>query len=189
MFRNRVTVALGRGIRAAHPRRPRRPRRRRRPGIVGYDLTDRSSGWVGFAVIPSFPVLRGTVVEKRLFEQYLWSGRGLGGTVTLRTRFEQRWTEGNTGLAWRVRQQVRFSRPFAPRSRFSWVGTEEIHFHANDTARYDCGFDQNRVFAGISRTVKENVRFEIGYLNQYARSVIGPNRMNHILSVGTTMTF
>ena len=153
-------------------------------GIIGYDLTDRSSGWVGFAVIPSFPDLGGTVVEKRLFQQYLWSGRGLGGTVTLRTRFEQRWTEGNTGLAWRVRQQVRFSRPFAPRSRFSWVGTEEIHFHTNDTARYDRGFDQNRVFGGISRTVKQNVRFEIGYLNQYSHSVTGPNRMNHILSVG-----
>jgi hypothetical protein len=158
-------------------------------GIIGYDLTDRSSGGVGFAVIPSFPVSGGTVVEKRLFQQYLWSGPGLGGSLTLRTRLEQRWTEGNTGLAWRVRQQVRFSRPFAPRSRFSWVGTEEIHLHANDTARYDRGFDQNRVFGGISRTVKENVRVEIGYLNQYSRSVTGPNRMNHILSVGTTMTF
>ena len=158
-------------------------------GIIGYDLTDRSSGGVGFAVIPSFPVAGGTVLEKRLFQQYLWSGRGLGGSVTLRTRLEQRWTEGNTGLAWRVRQQVRFSRPFALRSRFSWVGTEEIHFHTNDTARYDRGFDQNRVFGGISRTVKENVRVEIGYLNQYSHSVTGPNRMNHILSVGTTMTF
>jgi Protein of unknown function (DUF2490) len=158
-------------------------------GIIGYDLTDRSSGWVGFAVIPSFPVPGGAVVEKRLFQQYLWSGRGLGGTVTLRTRFEQRWIEGNTGLAWRVRQQVRFSRAFAPRSRFSWVGTEEIHFHANDTARYDRGFDQNRVFGGISRMVKENVRVEIGYLNQYSHSVTGSNRLNHILSVGTTMMF
>ena len=158
-------------------------------GIIGYDVTDRSSGWVGFAVIPSFPVSGGTVLEKRLFQQYLWSGRGLGGSVTLRTRLEQRWTEGNTGLAWRVRQQVRYSRPFAPRSRFSWVGTEEIIVHANETARYDRGLDQNRAFGGISRTISEQVRIEIGYLNQYSHSVIGPDRMNHILSVGTTMTF
>ena len=158
-------------------------------GIIGYDVTDRSSGWVGFAVIPSFPVPGGTVVVKRLFQQYLWGGRGLGGSVTLRTRLEQRWTEGNTGLAWRIRQQVRFSRPFAPRSRFSWVGTEEIIVHANETARYDRGLDQNRAFGGISRTISEQVRIEIGYLNQYSHSVIGPDRLNHILSVGTTMTF
>lgn len=158
-------------------------------GIIGYDLSERSSGGVGFAVVPSFPLSGGTVVEKRLFEQYLWSGRGLGGAVTLRTRLEQRWIEGNTGLAWRVRQQLRYSRPIVPRSRFSWVGSEEIIVHANQTARYDRGLDQNRAFGGISRTISEQVRIEIGYLNQYSHSVTGPNRINHILSVGTTVVF
>ena len=158
-------------------------------GIIGYDLTDRSNVGAGFAVVPSFPVLGGTVIEKRLFTQYLWSGRGLGGSVALRTRLEQRWTEGNSGLAWRVRQQVRYSRPMAPQSRFSWVGTDEIIFHLNETTRYDRGLDQHRAFGGISRTINPTVRIEIGYLNQYSHSVIGPNRMNHVVSIGTSVTF
>jgi hypothetical protein len=158
-------------------------------GLVGYDVTEHSSASLGFAVIPSFPVLGGTLLEKRLFEQYLWSGRSLGGTLALRTRLEQRWAEANTGLVWRVRQQVRYTRPVAPRSRYSFIGWEEIFFHANETARYVRGFEQNRVFGGISRTLNDRVRIEIGYLNQFTRSVIGPNRLNHILSVGTIVAF
>jgi hypothetical protein len=158
-------------------------------GLVGYDLTDRSSAWMGFAVIPSFPVTGGTLIEKRLFEQYLWSGRGLGGTLALRTRLEQRWAEQNSGLAWRVRQQVRYVRPFTSGSHYALVATEEFIAHVNETARYDQGFDQNRVFGGISRTVNAKLRFEAGYLNQFQHSLVGPNRLNHILSIATAMTF
>jgi hypothetical protein len=158
-------------------------------GIIGYDLTDRSSTWLGFALVPSFPASAGTILEKRLFTQYTWSGRGLGGSVGLRSRLEQRWAEGNSGLAWRVRQQVRYSRPIAPQSRFSWVGTEEIVVHLNETARYDQGLDQHRAFGGVSQAISPGVRVEVGYLNHYSHSVSGPNRMNHVLSIGTTVAF
>ena len=158
-------------------------------GLLGYDLTSRSSTWMGFAVVPSFPVGGGTLVEKRLFEQYLWSGHSLGGSVALRTRLEQRWAETNNGLAWRVRQQVRYVRPFSPGSPYSFVATEEFIAHLNDTTRYDRGFDQNRAFGGISRTVNAKMRFEAGYLNQYQDSLMGPDRLNHILSITTAITF
>ena len=158
-------------------------------GLLGFHLTSRSSSWMGFAVIPSFPVAGGTLWEKRLFEQYLWSGRGLGGSLALRTRLEQRWAETNSGLAWRVRQQVRYVRPFSPGSHYSLVATEEFIAHLNDTSRYDRGFDQNRAFGGISRTVNAKVRFEAGYLNQYQHSLTGPGRLNHILSITTAIAF
>ena len=158
-------------------------------GLLGYDLTTRSSAWMGFAVVPSFPVVGGTLWEKRLFEQYLWSGRGLGGSLALRTRLEQRWAEANDGLAWRVRQQVRYVRPFSPGSHYSLVATEEFIAHVNDTSRYDRGFDQNRAFGGISRTVNAKVRVEAGYLNQYQHSLVGPDRLNHILSITTAIAF
>jgi uncharacterized protein DUF2490 len=154
-------------------------------GLVGYDVTEHSSASVGFGLIPSFPASGGTLLEKRLFEQYLWSGRSLGGTLALRTRFEQRWAEGNSGLVWRLRHQVRYMRPMPANSRYSLVGYEEFFFHANETTRYVRGFEQNRVFGGISRTINERLRIEVGYLNQFSRSVSGPNRVNHILSVGT----
>jgi hypothetical protein len=128
-------------------------------------------------------------VGQRLFEQYLWSGRGLGGSIALRTRLEQRWADGNDGLAWRVRQQVRYVRPFSPGSHYSLVATEEFIAHVNDTQRYARGFDQNRAFGGISRAVNAKMRFEAGYLNQYQHSLVGRDRLNHILSIATAIAF
>ena len=78
-------------------------------------------------------------------------------------------------------------RPITPDGRYALVGYDEIQIHLNGTLRYDRGFDQNRAFGGISRTVTQKVRIEIGYLNQYLHSVIGPDRLNHILSVGTVL--
>ena len=158
-------------------------------GLLGYDVTPRSSAWMGFAVVPSFPVAGGTLWEKRLFEQYVWSGRSLGGSLALRTRLEQRWAETNSGLAWRIRQQVRYVRPFSPGSHYSLVATEEFIAHLNDTSRYDRGFDQNRAFGGISRSINAKMRLEAGYLNQYQHSLMGPDRLNHILSITTAMVF
>jgi hypothetical protein len=158
-------------------------------GLFGYDLSERTSLSLGFAVIPSFPVTGGTLVEKRLFEQYVWSGHSGGGALALRTRFEQRWAEGNTGLVWRLRHQVRYTRPFSPASRFSFFAYDEIFFHANKTARYVRGLEQNRASGGISRTLSGHVRLEVSYLNQFSRVVTGPDRVNHILSVGTVVAF
>jgi uncharacterized protein DUF2490 len=158
-------------------------------GLVGYDLTARSNASLGFGIIPSFPPIGDTLLEKRLFEQYLWSGRGLGGSLAMRTRLEQRWAETNDGLAWRVRQQVRYVRPFAPGSHYALVASEELIAHLNQTRRYDRGFDQNRAFGGIARTVSAKVRIEAGYLNQFLHALAGPDRVNHILSVTTALAF
>jgi uncharacterized protein DUF2490 len=80
-------------------------------------------------------------------------------------------------------------RPFSPGSHYSLVATEEFIAHVNDTSRYDRGFDQNRAFGGISRTVNAKVRVEAGYLNQYQHSLVGPDRLNHILSITTAIAF
>jgi len=152
-----------------------------RPAI-GYDLSSRSSVWAGYAIVGSFPASGGTIVEHRVFQQLLWA-RPLAGTLaSLRTRLEQRSIEGNSGLSWRVRQQLRVSRPVQRGSRVFLVGWDEVFFHLNTTDRYTKGLDQNRFFAGLGRSLSGAVRFEVGYANQYSRSRSGPNRMNHVLS-------
>lgn len=158
-------------------------------GTLGHDLTSRSSLWAGYAVASSFPTSGGTTIEHRIFQQYLWNGRAAGGAVTLRTRLEQRRIEGNSGVLWRFRQQVRYSRPVRQGSRFALVGSEEIFLHGNETSKYDRGLDQNRAFAGFGRTVSASVRVEAGYLNQFSHSRSGPDRLNHILSVGASVTY
>ena len=43
--------------------------------------------------------------------------------------------------------------------------------------------------AGLGRTLPHGIRLEGGYLNQFIRSRVPPDRMNHILSVTTNVTF
>ena len=158
-------------------------------GMLGRDLGGGSTLWAGYALGPSFPASGGTTIEHRVFQQYLWNGTGAGGAIAVRVRVEQRFIEANSGVAVRLRQQIRYSRPLAAGSRFAFVASDEIMFHANETTRYDRGLDQNRVFVGLSRALNGGVRVEAGYLNQFSHSRTGPDRVNHVLSVGASVAF
>ena len=51
------------------------------------------------------------------------------------------------------------------------------------------GFDQHRVFAGISRAFSATVRLEAGYLNQLINGHTLPDRMNHVVTATVTLAF
>jgi hypothetical protein len=153
------------------------------------DLTSRTSVGGGYANSTTFPMIGEALTEHRAFQQYVWTGRAGTSSIAFRTRFEERFSEGNDEVAYRLRQQVRFTRPFAAHPRFALVAYDEVLVHTNGTNRYGRGFDQNRGFAGVARTITPRVRLELGYLNQYANSRTGADRMNHILYAVATTTF
>lgn len=153
---------------------------------IGRDLSPLASLWAGYATSGSFPDEGGVTVEQRIFEQFLWTARRGGLSASLRTRFEQRFAEGNSGLALRLRQQVRLAHPLGA-SRFSIVGWDEVFVHLNDTSRFPRGVDQNRAFVGVSHPAGSS-RIEVGYLNQMI--VAGtPDRVNHIVFGGVSASF
>jgi hypothetical protein len=155
--------------------------------ILGYDLTDRSTVSAGYAWSPSFPAAGGTSIEQRLFEQYIWSGRLQRYAVSSRSRLEQRFIEGNSGVLVRFRQQVRVSRPIRAGSRLSISVYDEFFVHLNDTTRAPRGIDQNRIFGGLGVAFSGAARLEAGYLNQFSPGHGRAARMNHVLSA--VMTF
>ena len=157
--------------------------------VVGYDVTSRSSLWVGYAWSPSFPPSGGTSIEQRLYQQYIWSGRVMRHALSSRTRLEQRFIEGNSGVLVRLRQQVRVSRPLRAGSRISITVYDELLVHLNTTRRARRGVDQNRAFGGIGVAIRTNVRLETGYLNQFSPGRGSPGRMNHVLSTVLTLGF
>jgi hypothetical protein len=154
--------------------------------ILHYDLTSRSSVGFGYALVPSFPPGGGVSVEHRSFGQFVWSGRVAAWTLGVRTRVEARWLEGNSGVLGRVRQQVRVSRPVQRGSTLSVVLADEFMLQVNDTTRSPAGVDQNRVFAGVSKTLPRAARLEVGYLNQFSPGHGRGDRRNHVLSLGLT---
>jgi Protein of unknown function (DUF2490) len=158
-----------------------------RPAIA-YELTSRSSVWAGYGYTPQFPASGGALYEHRAWQQYLWN-RPLGKLqLTSRSRLEERFMEGNGELAWRFRQQLRFTRPVRS-SRFSALFWDEFLTHLNTTNRTTRGFDQNRIFAGTGIALDSRARIEIGYMNQYLNGIRAPNRSNHTLSIVLNLTF
>jgi len=141
--------------------------------VIGYDLTNRSSLWAGYAWSPSFPASGGTAIEQRLFQQFIWSGRVWRHTLTSRTRLEQRFIEGNSGVLVRFRQQVRVTRPLSG-TRMSLTIYDEFFIHLNSTRRASRGIDQNRIFGGIGVAFSPTARLEAGYLNQFSPGHGGP---------------
>jgi hypothetical protein len=156
---------------------------------VGLDLNSHASAWIGYGMFRSRPAAGGHVDEHRYWQQLLYSTSAGGGTVTSRSRLEQRDMDGNAHLAWRLRQQVRFVRPVQQGSRLAAVVSDEVAVNLNSTTRTARGFDQNRVFLGASVTLSRTTRIETGYSNQFQRSVSGPSRSNHILLTTLGLTF
>ena len=157
--------------------------------LVGFDLTSKSSVWLGYAETPTFPVTGGVRQEHRLYQHYIWASRMCGGNLSLRGRIEERWIENNSGLAWRIRGQLRYTRPVKVESHTSLVFYDEVSAHLRRTTFTGKGFDQNRAFAGLSRAMGAATRIEAGYINQYINGHQLPDRMNHIITATVTLAF
>lgn len=160
-----------------------------RPG-VGYQLSPRVSLWVGYGRITNHN--RGKDVgEDRLWQQLSWNaGEVAGGALSTRTRLEQRFVETGSDTGWRLRQLVKYNRPFRKGGDTSFVLTSETFVAFDDTdwgAR--SGFDQIRNFAGIGFSVSPKARVELGYLNQYIDLAGRNDRMNHIASASLLARF
>jgi hypothetical protein len=157
--------------------------------LLGYDLTAKSSVWLGYAETPTFPVTGGVRQEHRLYQQYIWTSRTAGGNLSLRGRIEERAIESDSAMAFRVRGQVRYTRPFKPGSHTSLVFYDEVSAHLRQTRITSKGFDQNRGFAGLSQAIGTLTRVEAGYINQLINGHGLPDRMNHIVTATVTLAF
>ncbi len=167
-----------------------------RPGI-GYVVNDKTTVWLGYAWVPtSFPFAgKGPFNEHRIWQQLLWSNPYSFGTITSRSRTEQRFfdIQGSTDVGHRFRQMLKWSIPMPAISpKVSFVLLDEIFVNFNNIdAGSRAGFDQNRVFAGFAYKVNKIATAEIGYMNQYYNRPNSPrpDQMQHILGVNLFLNF
>jgi hypothetical protein len=152
---------------------------------VGWDVSARSSFWLGYAWVPS--VTDGSVApEHRVWQQGLfgWKLRD-GVTTSLRPRLEQRFAPHADGIGLRARL---FGRAQVDVSdRVSLVVSDEIFVRANDSGFGDAGLDQNRLFFGPALRGYEGMRLEIGYLDQRVWTPAGPV-VTHVVATNLFLT-
>jgi len=130
---------------------------------AGYRINSKLSVWQGYGWTPQLePEFNN---EHRPFQQLLFEDT-LGKTrLTSRTRLEERFIDGAGGTEFRLRSLVRLSHPISADHRWAAVGYDEVFWNLNSTDRGPVsGFDQNRLFLGVSRQVNPELRVETGYL-------------------------
>jgi hypothetical protein len=133
-----------------------------RPAI-GYRVNKKLSLWQGYGFTPQFDPAYNN--EHRVYQQVLFQDT-LGKTgLTSRTRLEERFIHAAGGTSVRLRTMLRLQYPISADKRWALVGYDEIFWNLNSTPNGpDSGFDQNRLFAGVSRQVNPELRVETGYL-------------------------
>jgi hypothetical protein len=137
---------------------------------IGRALTPRVSAWLGYAWVPR-TFGPGVRHEQRIFQQLLVNPPAAGGwTPQVRLRLEQRWqNQPWDGSSHRLRTLVRAQRPLDAARRWQLASYNELMVTFDDTPRGPAsGYDRNRFYAGLMRTVSPAATVEAGYIWEHS---------------------
>jgi hypothetical protein len=156
---------------------------------IGYKLATSASLYGGYGIVIDFRPNLPKRVEHRPYQQLNLSlGKAGGGTLSARTRIEERFVEGFEDMGVRVRQQVRYVHPLA--GKLSAFGTAEFFFNLNDTDwGAHSGFDRWRIGGGLRHPVGRKLAFELGYLNQRTAKRGASDVTDHIVTTALAFSF
>ncbi|MCA9473374.1 MAG: DUF2490 domain-containing protein [Nitrospirales bacterium] len=150
-----------------------------RPAL-GYQISPSFSIWQGYAWVTNYEPR--FLDEHRLYQQLSFRQAWTGFRMSSRTRFEERFIRDARGTALRAREMIRGDIPFGASTGWGLVIYDEIFVNLNTLqGGPKSGFDQNRVFIGVSRRWTNFLSMDVGYQNQAINRRRGPNSMNHII--------
>jgi hypothetical protein len=158
---------------------------------VGYVLKPGISLWAGYAWAPLFinaDMEHQFVDEHRIWQQLSIERSISGFDLNHRIRLEQRDIHGVEDLSHRLRYLLRVSKELGSlnsKCSYGVTGYNEIFFNLNQTNGPERGFDRNRIFLGAYLN-DQDVRYEMGYLNEYSTRRNREDRMisAFLVSVG-----
>lgn len=152
-----------------------------RPGL-GYKLNDNVSAWAGYARLRSRNQSGAVIDEDRYWQQLSWTaGRWNDGTLSMRTRLEQRSVSSGDDTRVVLRFLAKYVRPIGTDGkRYLSMGVEPF-FDLNDTDwGGKSGPGQNRTSIGVGWRISDKLSIEAGYMNQLIWVDGGEDRVNHL---------
>ena len=145
---------------------------------AGYSFNDGQSNiLLGYGYIHSENYVGGTdekksINEHRVFQQFTTKQQIGKVKLNHRYRFEQRIVEGDFKM--RLRYFVAVNVPLTTQGRIYLSAYNEIFLNTASKV-----FDRNRLYGGIGYKLNDNVRFELGYMNQFFE-ISGRDQLNII---------
>ncbi|OYY96120.1 MAG: hypothetical protein B7Y32_07485 [Methylophilales bacterium 16-45-7] len=160
-----------------------------RPSLY-YKVNPSLSLGAGYGFILTHLPSGGNTHEHRIWEDVIYQTNLTEQIKFLsRSRLEQRALEGQSDVAHRFRQTVRFSMPTHIINGLSAVFYDEYFINTNNASwGVHRGFDQNRAFIGVNYQLNPHANMDVGYLNQYVNR---PNvdAENHVLAITVNTQF
>lgn len=153
-----------------------------------YVINKRSDVQVGYVFVRTYFPTR--VDDHRVSQQYAISIPIRKLAFYNRFRLEERFIEYRDGeVSVRARYNSRFTYPVYRNRVFAFV-SNELFVNLNRVNRGPTpGIDQNRLLVGTGVRVYKQLRFDVGYMNQYLNFNGNQDKMNHILWLGTSQNF
>lgn len=137
---------------------------------VGYNLTENNNNLLlGYGYILSENYIgdsndKVSVNEHRIFQQFT-TKHGVGALkLSHRYRFEQRFIESDFKMRFRyfLALQIPFSKKESVENTYYLSAYNEIFLNTETSI-----FDRNRLYGGLGYHLTKNIRFEVGYMNQF----------------------
>lgn len=133
-------------------------------GALGWQVMKGWTLWQGYGYTPVYDPDRD---EHRFFQQSTVDWMTGPFKSQWRARLEERLLQHEQETSVRLRNQLRFVYPLPRFPDWGLVAADEVFFDLNSVKSGSrAGFDQNRLFLGVSYQVNKHVRVEVDYLNQ-----------------------
>lgn len=149
---------------------------------IGLDLKPGMTAWAGFDYFVTDPSGGGTRYERRLWQQLAWAAKSYDwGSLSFRSRFEQRDIENGSDIGLRFRQQAQLAIPVDSRDATAIFSVEHFSNLKDTDWGARSGFDQIRSYGGIRIPMTDSTSVEAGYMHQYVNRAGGNDAVNHTL--------
>ena len=156
--------------------------------MLGYKVTPHLTLALGYTHDPNYLQGSFTVMEHRFRQQVSIGKLKLGhATVSARLRLEERWRDGQSGMGWRMRPQVKLTVPIARHtslavSHESFVDLNTVGFQTKP------GFERMRNSVAIGQALSKHLSIEVGYLEQHGFVANAPDTNNHVAIVSLSLS-
>ncbi len=157
---------------------------------VGRKLDKTVTVWLGYTFNPQYSHGDFLVREHRIRQQVDFSNFARIGPakVSGRVRLEERWREGQDGMAVRMRPAVKVSMPLIGKTTIA--AQHESFLNLNTTMfQRTGGYDRMRNSVSVTVPLSKHFNFDFGYLNQHGFVRGGPDTSDHVLTLGLAASF
>jgi hypothetical protein len=167
-----------------------------RPGLT-YHFNSTNNLTLGYLFTQTYTPGAESITENRVWEQFIHTHKIKSVAVTHRLRLEQRFIEkiaADDVFAQRLRYFFRFLIPLKKDAQafekglFAAVQNEVfLNIQNKENINNDL-FDQNRIYLALGYRLQKKIDFEVGYMNQAIKGLIGHTN-NNVLQIAVYTRF